>query len=93
MPKAKKLNLLNDTREQTGEQIREAYMMEDIADTFRHESNVWGFTPDKKIQSNKEKLRLSRVGIFWVPAEQENLKDPANEKSGFLIQQKKNRGF
>lgn len=40
MPKAKKLNLLNDTREQTGEQIREAYMMEDIADTFRHESNV-----------------------------------------------------
>lgn len=40
MPKAKKLNLLNDTRERTGEQTREAYMMEDIADTFRHESNV-----------------------------------------------------
>lgn len=35
---------------------KETYIMENIAQAFRHESNIWSFTPDEEIEPNVKKL-------------------------------------
>ena len=38
--------------------MRDTYMVEYVAQAFRHKPNIRSLTPDKKIQSNVKKLQL-----------------------------------
>jgi hypothetical protein len=38
--------------------MRDTYMVEYVAQAFRHKPNIRSLTPDKKIQSNVKKLEL-----------------------------------
>lgn len=44
------------------------YIMEYVAKAFRHESDIWSFTPNKKIKWNVDKLQLLSITTLLKPA-------------------------
>ena len=46
---------------------KHTYIMENVAQAFRHESDIWSFTPYEQIERNVYKFQLLSVKTFREP--------------------------